>query len=743
VKIKQKLIALFLFIGLAPTLAVSLVAYVTISDELRTTTTNQLTSIAIKQEQKINSLLQKKQEEVIKLTNNFDFQVALGDYLASHNAADRKTIDTILQTKQTEVSEIQAIYVADTAGTVLASTIDGTEGQKLKSQDYAIPADSDTTITVREDSRDGLNKLYITTQVTVNKKEAAVMNVVFRIDDIVAAVQDYTGLGSTGETIVASKNGNNVVSLFPLRFNTDAALTQNLNSLDLFSGDGNSYRQTTDYRGHAVMVASRSIGFANWVIATKMDRQEALAPIDQLRNGLISIVVLSSIAIILIALYFARFFTNPILKIARTSQQIGHGDFGAHIDLHRNDEIGELGTSINAMGLSLKELVTSIEAQRNRLEVILNSTAESILAIDKSGNIIIANRAASELTSQQITALVGKNITQVFSWKRSSTPVEIDYNITETRLFPDLQYTDMAGNEHYVKVIVAPVAVNDSMEQTSAQTIVTIHDETKSRELEDMKIDFVSMAAHELRTPLAAIRGYLELISYKEKPATSSDVSGYIHQALKSSGELGGLINNLLDVTRIERGTLTLNMEKTDLAADVSQAVKDASFVAKDKNITLHYNGPADSCFVVGDQIALREVINNLLANAVKYTEPNGTVRVDLDLENNRYVVRVADTGIGIPQKALPNLFTKFYRVHGGLDSGSTGTGLGLFISKSIVERHHGSISVESEVGKGSVFRFAIPVLDETHLAAVQSEQQSQQTLTRRHRGWVTKNITR
>lgn len=740
-KIKQKLIALFLFIGLAPTLAVSFIAYITISNELRSTTTNQLSSIAIKQEQKINSLLQNKQEEVIKLTNNFNFQVALGGYLANHDVADKQAIDSILQTKQIEVSEIQAIYVADTSGKVLASTIDGTEGQKLKSQDYAIPADSDTAINVREDSRDGLNKLYITTQVTVNKKEAAIMNVVFRIDDIVAAVQDYTGLGSTGETIVASKSGNNVVSLFPLRFNTDAALSQNLNSLNLFSGDSNGYRQATDYRGHAVMVASRSIGFADWVIATKMDHQEALAPINQLRNGLISIVIVSSVIIIFIALYFARFFTNPILKIARTSQQIGQGDFSAHIDLHRSDEIGELGTSINAMGLSLKEFVSRIESQRTRLEVILNSTAESILAIDKQGDIIIANQAASELTSQAIDMLVGKNINQIFSWMRNSAPVTISYDTAETRVFPDLQYTDKNGNEHFVKVIVAPVS--GEQEQKAAQTIVTIHDETKSRELEDMKIDFVSMAAHELRTPLAAIRGYLELISYKEKPEANSEVGGYISQALKSATELGGLINNLLDVTRIERGTLTLNMEKTDLAADVSQAVKDVSFTAKDKNITLQYNGPQANCFVVGDQIALREVINNLLANAIKYTQPNGSVAVDFDLEQNKYVVRVRDTGIGIPQKALPNLFTKFYRVHGGLDSGSTGTGLGLFISKSIVERHHGTISVESEVNKGSIFTFSIPVLDETHLAAVQSEKQSEQTLTRRHRGWVTKNITR
>lgn len=739
-KIKQKLIGLFLLIGLAPTLAVSLVAYITISRELRTTTSNQLTSIAIKQEQKINSLLQKKQEDVIKLTNNYDFQVALGSYLATHNAKDLATINSILQSTQTQVSEIQAIYVASPTGTVLASTLDGTEGQQMNSNTFTSPEDSDMNIAVREDPRDGLDKLYMTTDVTVNKQEAAILNVVYRIDDIVAAVQDYTGLGTTGETIVGSKDSNGtVVSLFPLRFNTDAALTTKLNNLNLFADGGNSYHESTDYRGHKVMVAARSIGFADWVIATKMDNQEITAPINQLRNGLVGIVVASSIIIIAVAVYFARFFTNPILQIARASQRIGQGNFTEQINLHRTDEIGELGTSINAMGLSLRDFVARIESQRHRLEVILNSTAESILAIDKAGTILIANQAASELASTTVNDLTGKNVRDIFTWKRNNGDFNVDYNVTETRVFPDMQYTDKAGNEHFVKVLVAPV--NDGQDQSTAQSIVTIHDETKSRELEDMKIDFVSMAAHELRTPLAAIRGYLELISYKKGSVADAETSTYIHQALKSATELGGLINNLLDVTRIERGTLTLHFEKTDLSALVLQAIKESQFVAKDKNIALGYEGPQADCFVVGDPIAIREVINNLLANAVKYTDANGTVTVHLESQDQQYVVHVADTGIGIPQKAIPNLFTKFYRVHGGLDSGSTGTGLGLYISKSIMERHHGTISVESEVGKGSTFSFAIPVLSDAQLAAAQSGQE--QNITRRHRGWVTKNIAR
>lgn len=732
-KIKQKLILLLLFIGLIPTLTVSAVAYITISNELEQKTADQLSSIAIKQEQKISSLLQKKQEEVTKLANRFDFQVALGNYITSGRETDQTALLNILQAKKIEVPEIQSINLVNAQGKILATTQTQTTGQRA-----VVSPPTTAGVTIKEDSRDGLNKLFITNAVSVNKKDAATMTVVFRTDDIVAAIQDYTGLGATGETVIAQKNSDgDAVSLFPLRFDTDAALNTKLNSLQAdSSGD---ITTTKDYRNQQVISTTRSIGFADWTIGTKMDEQEALEPIVQLRNALITIVGISSLIIILIALYFARFIAGPIVQIAHAARQIGRGNFSGHVNINRRDEIGDLSKSINAMGLSLKDFIARIEAQRNRLQVILNSTIESILAIDKQGGILLVNQAANELTQLEDDKLVGRRIQDIFAWQHNGQPFEINYTASETNIYPNLQYTDSSGNAHFVKLIVARVTKEQS--DTGAQTIVTIHDETKSRELENMKIDFVSMAAHELRTPLAAIRGYLELIAFKAKQ-THTDVDSYIKQALKSASELGGLINNLLDVTRIERGTLTLTMERTDLAQMLSDAIRDIQFSAKEKNISVAYEGAAHGCFVIGDHIALREVINNLLSNAIKYTQPNGSVMVALLSDGKTYKVDVRDTGIGIPKQAIPHLFTKFYRVHGGLDSGSTGTGLGLFISKSIIDRHKGTIHVESREHHGSTFTFMLPTLDEKQLAAIQSNTHTQETM-RRHRGWVTKNITR
>ncbi len=741
--IRTKLTLIMLAIGLIPTVLVSGIAFATISSELTSKTEDQLASVATSRQQKITSLLQEHQEQATKLANQFDLQSAVARYVAKQPRA-AQDIYTILLSKKSANPEIQAISLISLDGVVVAATVAGNEGKTLLPEDYFIPVGQESNISVKEDERDGIDKLTITLKVSINKKESGYLNLVFRMDDIVATIQDYTGLGATGETVVAGKIGSDgAVSLFPLRFDTDAALKTRLDSLNVLTPREEIYYQATDYRGNAVLVTARSIGFADWVLATKIDLDEALAPIIQLRTSLIVIVVIFALALMVLSFYLTRFFTKPIMLVSKVAESFGKGDFSSRVDFKRADEIGALGSSINTMGHSLQDFVASLESQRNRLAIILNSTAESIMAIDSKGTILLANAAASELTQIPVSSIVGQPIHTIFKWKRDLQDLDIDYSKAGTNTYSELEYADADGTVHYLKLIVAQVSGHHEAEQP--QTIITVHDETKSRDLENMKVDFVSMAAHELRTPLAATRGYLELITFKEGENVAPDIKNYLGQALKSTAELGGLIDNLLGVTRIERGTLTLRPEKVDIALDVQQAIRNANFGANDKRVSLSYDGPAENCYVIADQIALHEVINNLLTNAIKYNNYGGSVAVSLVQADKTYIIKFKDTGIGIPKQALPNLFTKFYRVHGGLNSGSTGTGLGLFISKSIIERHGGTISVESEEGVGSTFTVVLPVLDPVKLAAATKAalQQTQHIPTKGNRGWTTKNITR
>jgi PAS domain S-box-containing protein len=729
--IRQKFITLLLFIGLVPTMLVSVVAYITISTELNKRTVSQLDSIDTKQQQTINALLQAKQEEVIKLANALDFQLALEQYLNSDGKAGHGDIVSILHNKISQVQGMEVISVADLQNNIIASTQASREGAQLQTQAGLSDSSQGPVIAIMEDRADGLDKLYISTNLSVNKKNAAVLRVMFKIDDLVAAVQDYTGLGSTGETIIYAPSGSQDNSLLPTRFDTTGTPVHPIKQA--------SGGKIVDYRGHSVMVSSRPVGFSDWTIMTKIDTDEALAPIAQLRDALILIFGLSCIVITLIALYLTRVFTGPILLLAAASQRIGKGDFDHRVELHRGDEIGTLAESINAMGSSLKAFVSGIESQRNQLSIVLNSTNDTILAVDDQGIITTANKAAEELTHKTLPELLGHSLHEIFELTSELQPFSINFEAPGTNTYSGIEFKDIVGGTHYLKLIVARLAATA---EQKGQAIITIRDETKTRELENMKLDFVSMAAHELRTPLAAIRGYIELISFKLKN-TPPEITNYLQQSLNSAVELGGLINNLLDVSRIERGTLTLNMAETDLATSASKAIHDVTFQANDKNIKLHYTGPDSGFKVVADEVAIREVITNLLTNAVKYTQEGGNVDARLERVANSYKLTVADTGVGIPASALPHLFTKFFRVHGGLDSGSTGTGLGLFIAKSIIERHEGTISAESVEGKGSIFSFTIPVSSTERLASIKAKEQSNGETTRRHRGWITKNSAR
>ncbi|MDX2775995.1 ATP-binding protein [Streptomyces caniscabiei] len=736
--IRQKFIILLLLIGVLPMFVVSVVSYFSIRESLLNKTIDQLNSTAIKQEQKINTFLQTHQEEVTKLSNQYDLQVSLRDYLANPSDVNKEHLSVILQGKKIETPGIQSIFMTDASGKVLASS---SQSASAATNLDAPAANGEASVSVRKDPSDGFTKLYITTNVSINKERAALLSVVFRTDDLIAIVQDYTGLDETGETVVVAKDN---ISLFPLRFDTNAALQTNLASMKLRDFTTVRYGEVTDYRGHATLVVAHPAGFSDWVVAAKIDRSEALSATTGLRNIIIALVFVALVGIVLVALFFSQLFTRPIRKIAQVAEQIGQGDFAARVGIARSDELGSLAGSINAMGSNLQDMVGNIESQRMRLQVILDSTTETIFAIDERANILLVNKAVEGLLQTPPTSLTGKSMHDIFAWRHGLQPFTVNYDIEGVHTYSNLQYVDSTGTQRYVKLIVA--RIKDETHAGKAHAIVTIHDETSSHELENMKADFVSMAAHELRTPLTAVRGYLEMVQYKQQHNDPADVDTYVRQALKNVSDLGGLINNLLDITRIERGTLTLSMEKVDLAANVSQVVNDQRFAAEDRQLTLTYHGPAQGCFVVGDPIALREVINNMLANAIKYTKPNGKVDVTVQPQNDTCSVIVKDTGIGIPASAQKHLFSKFYRVHGGLDSGSTGTGLGLYIARSIAERHQGTIAVDSQEGIGSTFTLTIPAFTDERLASVRPVEDAHKDsakITRRKRGWITKNITR
>jgi signal transduction histidine kinase len=320
-----------------------------------------------------------------------------------------------------------------------------------------------------------------------------------------------------------------------------------------------------------------------------------------------------------------------------------------------------------------------------------------------------------ELTGYTFDEVQGQPAVEYIRLFEASKPLETsEYCSMEGVSLQKVSYTrdkltlvNRNGSKKYVGMISATISEG---RQVNIGCIVTLADITKNIDLETMKLDFVSIAAHELRTPLTAMRGYLSLLSDDIKKDMDEVHGEYLEKAVLSADRLHVLIENLLNIARIERGTLSLDIKKQDWIEAVESEIEEFSQNAEASNLEIIFTKPKGKIPpVYVDITTIVEVLSNLLDNAIRYTK-TGKITVTIEKDKNMVVTHVADTGIGIPQASIPHLFKKFYRVSTTvLRAGEKGTGLGLFISKEIMKMHGGEIWVESLEGKGSVFSFSLP----------------------------------
>lgn len=347
-------------------------------------------------------------------------------------------------------------------------------------------------------------------------------------------------------------------------------------------------------------------------------------------------------------------------------------------------------------------------AERDKFNEILSSVVDGIVALDFNKNILFLNKAAEELTGYSSTESKNKpidSLVHLFSANEEIIPKAYCQNTFS-------QTARMVGkNGRQTKINLMTAQVGTTV-QTNISCTLILHDLSREEELEQMKLDFVSMASHELKTPLTSIVGYLSVFLDESKDKVPKESLELLDKAFVSARQLETLIQNILNVNKIERAQLSVNPEPLDYSAILTKSVEDLKAQANQKNIVLTLNTPTEGLpKVMGDPIRLGEVLTNLIANAINYTNGGGKVKVSVRVSPTEVETTVSDNGTGIPKEAIPHLFSKFFRVSNAVQQASKGTGLGLYIAKSIVEKLRGKIWVESEVGKGSKFSFTIPVV--------------------------------
>jgi two-component system phosphate regulon sensor histidine kinase PhoR len=237
---------------------------------------------------------------------------------------------------------------------------------------------------------------------------------------------------------------------------------------------------------------------------------------------------------------------------------------------------------------------------------------------------------------------------------------------------------------------------------------LTLRDVTREREVSQMKSDFVSFVTHQLRTPLAGLKWMLELAA--QAPALPADAASFVQDARDAAARLIGLVNNLLDVSRLERGKLTLALQDIRIGVLTRSVLDEMSQVIQDRGHRLSIAGDADVPPVRAEPQLLRQVLLNLVSNAVKFTPPGGTIAIAMGREGQLARWSITDSGIGIPEASRARLFEKFYRAENVTAIETEGTGLGLYLVRLVMEQLGGQVTYVSKEGKGSTFVVTLPI---------------------------------
>lgn len=441
-----------------------------------------------------------------------------------------------------------------------------------------------------------------------------------------------------------------------------------------------------------------------------------------------------------IGILFSQMIFSPIKKLLEESLYLARGQFNYQVKLNLGDELEQLANNLNTIdstiNFSLQKAAREEKlalAEKNKLAVIVENLVDAIFVLNINRQVMMLNRAAQKITGFSLTEIIGQPVSQVFEVYFNNTEIKDNsfcpryisddfpiftkkgLKLISKKILPkEKETTSLLGVEEdknqNIYVDLTSVGIVDNQKRLIGY-LVTLHDISKEKQLDVMKVDFISMAAHELRTPLTSARGYLSVFLQENADKFNPDQKMLLDRVNISVQQLNSLVENLLNVSRIERGAITLNTTQLDWTKLVRQSVSDLLLRAADKRIDLKFIEPQTLMpLVQADHLRIIEVLNNLIANAINYTQPGGKIRVFLEQKEGEIITHVADNGQGISKDALPHLFSKFYRASGKLVMGTKGSGLGLYISKAIVQMHKGQIWVASQEGKGSTFSFSLPI---------------------------------
>lgn len=484
--------------------------------------------------------------------------------------------------------------------------------------------------------------------------------------------------------------------------------------------------RTEDYAGADVFAAYRYLPTFGWGLVVKIDAREAMAGVLTLGATLATVGFFIILLAALLSVVLARHVTKPVRTLSMSMTTLGPGHWNYRRSVHTGDELetldnvaADLAKRLNVFYKDLEGQVRqrtkelSVQFQKDR--VILQSIHHGIVAVDAKGLITDVNKSAAEIIGEKESDLIGKS-------------VHIILRLTQHGRFISVARHPVMHCLSHKKAVSAEPGVRWSLYKESGQLIpITIsvspvvskgktlggiavfYDTTDERRVDYIKSEFISLASHQLRTPLSSLQWYIELFGSEGEPKLSSEQKEYLREMDTASKRMAKLVDALLHAAHLEGNTIQPANQKINLTTFVQDISEELRSLAKASKISCEVEIPKRPYMVNTDPILLHIIFQNLFSNAVKYGKAGGQVKISMEPKKNGYEIHIQDDGIGIPKKSQSRIFERLFRAENALLSDTDGSGLGLYISRMVMENLCGSISFKSTENKGSIFTIKLP----------------------------------
>lgn len=716
-----------------------------------------LQSVSMLKAESINNYIDDSENYVANLGASSVFRDLLkslrgsSDYSVKKNLADTR-INRILSTN----SSLSGLDLIDTEGVILDSNDKTSIGKNVSNQEYFIEARKKTYI------KEAYN--LVSTPINDDATGKFLGIAVTRLSPgYIEKFATDIGVGSSGEVFLINRAGYFLTASRYL--GSSVVLTKQIstdNTKACFDPNGQTQKTGfgrvfffNDYRGVPSIGTNAYISQTDWCLITKYDKGEFYAPIYLLIEITIVGVIISAIFTIIVLELLSSRFVSAITKLQKGVEVIENGNLEYKLSMTRTDEIGDLSRSFDKMIMSLKEsraaidtkvaeqteeirrksdetkrqqmailnILEDVEAEKNKasqerdkINIIVQSIGDGVVVLDSKMNIILVNRKAIEISGYSSSdEILSKGFNKVFRFASESDP-KVPKNDFITKALTEGVNTEMTSRTVLTRKDDTTIAVSDSCAPLKDKNgsiigcVVVFRDVTKERAIDRMKTEFISLASHQLRTPLTAIKWLLEMLLGGDAGTLTSSQTEYIKNISLSNERMIALVNSLLNISRIESGRLSVEPMPTKLPELVTNTIKEVQSKANEKKIEIRFEADPNLPTVNIDPKLIGEVYLNLLTNSVNYTGTGGVVRVVIGMNSTQIVSQVIDNGIGIPENQKNRVFERFFRADNAVKFRPDGTGLGLYLIKEIVEASGGNMWFESTEGKGSTFYFSIPI---------------------------------